>query len=177
MHAGSQLVVALQGIVARTVDPVEAAVISVAMFQAGNTFNVLPDKAELRGTCRALQPRVLDILEHRLREVVEGVSKACGVEMELSSFRDSPATINEPRPTNLALTVAREIAGVAKVDADCPPVMGSEDFAYMLEKRPGAFILLGNGDSARLHNPAYDFDDRAIPFGMSWLVGVVEHRT
>lgn len=177
VHAGSQLVVALQGIVARTVDPIEAAVISVAMFQAGNTFNILPDKAELRGTCRALEPRVLDMLERRMGEVVEGVGKACGVEMSLSSFRDSSPTINGLRQTEHALSVAREVSGADLVDAACPPVMGSEDFAYMLEKRPGAFIFLGNGDSARLHNPAYDFDDRAIPFGMSWLTGVVERRT
>ena len=177
VHAGAQLVVALQGIVARRVDPVEAAVVSVAMFQAGNTFNILPEKAELRGTCRALEPHVLDLLEQRVAEVAAGVGKACGVEIAVSSFRDGPPTINRPRQTEHALSVAREVAGPGQVDASCPPVMGSEDFGYMLEKRPGAFIFLGNGESARLHNPAYDFDDRAIPFGMSWLAGVVERRS
>ncbi len=174
---GATIVTALQGIVARNVDPVEAAVVSIAKFRAGDSFNILPETAELHGTLRALRPEVMDLLEARVREVVTGTARMLGGEATVSIDRDSPATINTPAEYEHAARVATEIAGAAQVDRNCPPAMVAEDFGDMLLARPGAFIFLGNGDSAGLHHPAYDFDDAAIPFGVSYFARLVERRS
>ncbi len=174
---GSTIVTALQGIVARNVDPVDAAVVSIAKFRAGDSFNILPETAELHGTCRALRTEVMDLLEARVREVVTGTARMLGGEATVSIDRDSPATINTPAEYEHAARVAAEIAGAPQVDRNCPPAMIAEDFGDMLQARPGAFIFMGNGSSAGLHHPAYDFDDAAIPFGVSYLARLVERRS
>ena len=171
---GAQIVNQLQSIVARNVDPLQAAVISICMFQAGHTDNVIPQHAKLRGTARALSPKVRDLLQKRVREVVEGTARAYGAKAELTYTTGYPVLVNEERKTAFAAAVAREVAGRDKVDTECPPLMGAEDFAFMLQERPGAFIYIGNGNSAQLHNPAYDFNDEAIPAGTSYWVRLAE---
>ena len=171
---GSQIINALQTIVARNVDPLESAVISITLFQAGHTDNVIPQTALLRGTARSLRPGVRDLLEKRIVEVAEGVAKLHGAKVKVKYSRDYPVVVNNEKAVDFASSVAREIAGEANVDTKTPPVMGGEDFAFMLEARPGAFIFMGNGDSANLHHPAYDFDDSAIPYGASYWVRLIE---
>jgi hippurate hydrolase len=171
---GAQIVNQLQSIVARNVDPLQAAVISICMFQAGHADNVIPQHARLRGTARSLSPEIRDLLQKRVREVVEGTARLYGAKAELTYSMGYPVMVNEERQTALAAAVAGEIAGADKVDTDCPPVMGAEDFAFMLQERPGAFIFVGNGASAGLHHPAYDFNDEAIPSGTSYWVRLAE---
>jgi len=171
---GAQIVNQLQSIVARNVDPLQAAVISICMFQAGHTDNVIPQHARLRGTARSLSPEIRDLLQKRVREVVEGTARLYGAKAELTYSIGYPVMVNEERQTALAAAVAGEIAGADKVDTDCPPVMGAEDFAFMLQERPGALIFVGNGASAGLHHPAYDFNDEAIPIGTSYWVRLAE---
>jgi amidohydrolase len=171
---GAQIINNIQSIVSRNVDPLESAVVSITMFHAGNTDNVIPQTAQLRGTARTLSPEVRDLLEKRLREVVEGTAKVYGATATLKYRRGYPVVINHEAQTDFAAKVASEVAGKDKVDTDTAPVMGAEDFAFMLNARPGAFIFVGNGDSAGLHHPAYNFNDDAIPFGTSYWVKLVE---
>jgi len=171
---GAQIVNQLQSIVARNVDPLRAAVISICMFQAGHADNVIPQQAKLRGTARALSPKVRDLLQKRVREVVEGTARAYGAKAELTYTTGYPVLVNEELKTAFAAGVACEVAGKDKVNTDCAPLMGAEDFAFMLQERPGAFIYIGNGNSAQLHNPAYDFNDEAIPVGTSYWVRLAE---
>jgi hippurate hydrolase len=172
--AGAAVVQAVQQIVARNVDPLKSAVISITCFNAGFTDNVIPQTARLLGTVRALAPEVRDLLERRLKEVVPAAAAAYGATARVTYRREYPVTVNHPRETAFAAEVARDVAGAAHVDADRPPEMGAEDFSFMLEKRPGAMIFVGNGDTAQLHHPAYDFDDAAIPAGASYWVRLVE---
>ncbi|MFM9860036.1 M20 aminoacylase family protein [Pseudoxanthobacter sp. M-2] len=172
--AGAAVVQAVQQIVARNVDPLKSAVISITCFNAGFTDNVIPQTARLLGTVRALDPGVRDLLEKRLNEVVPAAAAAYGATARVTYRREYPVTVNHARETAFAAEVAGEVAGAANVDADRPPEMGAEDFSFMLEKRPGAMIFVGNGDSAQLHHPAYDFDDAAIPAGASYWVRLVE---
>ena len=171
---GAQMVNQIQSIVARNVDPLQSAVISICVFQAGSTDNVIPQTALLRGTARSLTPQVRDVLEKRLREVVEGTARLYGAKVALTYKRDYPVTRNHARETEFAASIAADVVGRERVDDDTPPVMGAEDFSFMLEARPGAFIFVGNGDSAGLHNPAYDFNDEVIPIGTSYWVKLVE---
>jgi amidohydrolase len=172
--AGAAVVQAVQQIVARNVDPLKSAVISITCFNAGFTDNVIPQTAKLLGTVRSLDPGVRDLLERRLREVAPAAAAAYGATARVDYRREYPVTVNHAREAAFAAEVAREVAGAAAVDTDRPPEMGAEDFSFMLEKRPGAMIFVGNGDSALLHHPAYDFDDAAIPAGASYWVRLVE---
>jgi len=171
---GAQIVNQLQSIVARNVDPLQAAVISICVFQAGQAENVIPQHAQLRGTARSLTPEVREFLEKRVRVIVEGTAHAYGAKAKLTYKTGYPVLVNEERRTAFAAAVAGEIAGTDKVNADWMPLMGAEDFAYMLQERPGAFIYLGNGRTAGLHHPAYDFNDEAIPIGTSFWVRLAE---
>jgi amidohydrolase len=171
---GAQMINQVQSIVARNVDPLDAAVISICVFQAGSTDNVIPQTALLRGTARSLTPVVRDLLEKRLHEVVAGTAQLYGATAKLTYRRDYPVTRNHERQTAFAASVAAQVVGAERVDDHAAPVMGAEDFSFMLEARPGAFIFVGNGDSAGLHHPAYDFNDDAIPVGTSYWVKLVE---
>jgi amidohydrolase len=171
---GAQIINQLQSVVSRNVDPLQAAVVSICMFQAGSTDNVIPQTAKLRGTARSLSPDVRDLLEKRLHEVVEGTARIYGATAKLNYRRGYPVLENHERQTAFAASVAGEIVGKDKVDTAMAPVMGAEDFSYMLQARPGAFIFVGNGNSAGLHNPAYDFNDEAIPVGTSYWARLVE---
>ena len=171
---GAQIVNQIQSIVARNVDPLKAAVVSICMFQAGHTDNVIPQTAHLRGTARSLSPDVRDLLEARLHEVVEGTARLYGAKAKLTYRRGYPVLRNHEQQAAFAAAVAGGVVGGERVDQAIPPVMGAEDFSYMLEQRPGAFIFVGNGDSAGLHHPAYDFNDEVIPVGTSYWVKLVE---
>jgi amidohydrolase len=171
---GAQIINLLQSIVSRNVDPLESGVVSICMFQAGNADNVIPQHVRLRGTARSLKPEVRDLLEKRIGEVAEGTARLYGATARVTYRRGYPVLMNHERETSFAADVAREIVGGSKVDTDLAPVMGAEDFSYMLQERPGAFIFVGNGDSAGLHHPAYNFDDEVIPVGTSYWVRLTE---
>jgi amidohydrolase len=170
---GAQLITALQSIVSRSVDPLDSAVISICEFHAGHARNIIPQTAELKGTVRTLTPEVRQLVEKRVREVVAGVAQITGAKIDLVYERGYPVTVNPAPQTQIATRVAKEIAGDANV-YDTSPFMGAEDFAYMLEARPGAFIFCGNGSGPGLHHPAYNFDDNAIVFGTSYWIRLVE---
>jgi amidohydrolase len=171
---GAQLITALQSIVSRNVDPLDSAVISMCEFHAGNARNVIPQTAELRGTVRTLTEEVRSLVEKRVREVVAGVAQIAGAKIDLVYERGYPVTVNHASQTDVATQVAKEIAGDANVH-ETQPMMGAEDFSYMLEARPGAFIFCGNGNSAGLHHPAYNFNDEAIVYGTSYWIKLVEN--
>lgn len=171
---GAQMINQLQSIVARNVDPLDAAVVSICMFQAGSTDNVIPQTALLRGTARSLTPEVRELLEKRIREVVEGTAKLHGAKAKVTYNLGYPVTRNHEAQAAFAASVAKEIVGDDRVDTNVLPVMGAEDFSFMLNARPGAFIFVGNGDSAGLHHPAYDFNDEVIPLGSSYWARLVE---
>ena len=171
---GSQLVLALQTIASRTIDPVKSVVVSVTKFHAGDAYNVIPEMVALAGTTRTLDKEVAAKTEERFREICAGIGATFGVTVELDWYPNYPVTFNDAEQAAFAANAAREIAGARKVNDDVDPLMGGEDFSYMLESRPGALIFLGNGDSAGLHNPAYDFNDEAIPLGVSYWVRLAE---
>ena len=171
---GAQMINQLQSIVARNVDPLESAVVSVCTFQAGHADNVIPQHALLRGTARSFTPQVRELLHNRIGQLVEGTARMYGASAKVTYTSGYPVVVNHERQTAFAADVAREIAGKDKVDTAVPPVMGAEDFSFMLQERPGAFIFVGNGDSAGLHHPAYDFNDDTIPVGTSYWVRLAE---
>jgi amidohydrolase len=172
--AGAQLITALQSVVARSVDPLESAVVSVCEFYAGNARNVIPQVVELKGTVRTLKPQVRKLVEKRVREIAAGVALSTGTRIDLTYETGYPVTVNHAIQTETAIRVAKDVAGEANVH-DTPPMMGAEDFSFMLEARPGAFIFCGNGDSAGLHHPAYNFNDDAIVYGTSYWIKLVEN--
>jgi len=172
---GAQIINQLQSIVSRNVDPLHSAVISICMFHAGNADNVIPQTAQLNGTARSLTPAVQDLLERRIREVVDGIARLHGAKATVDYRRNYPVLRNHDRQTGFAASVAGQVVGENKVDTAVAPVMGAEDFSFMLEARPGAFIFVGNGDSAGLHHPAYNFNDDVIPIGTSYWVKLVEN--
>ena len=171
---GAQLVNALQTIVSRNLDPLEGLVVSITQFHAGNTYNVIPETAMINGTIRSLNPATRKLGEERLRAMVEMITRLNGATYDLDFRIGYPVTVNETGAVGRALEAARRVAGEAAVNANARPMLGGEDFAYMLEARPGAYIFMGNGDSAGLHHPAYDFNDDAIPYGTSYWVKLVE---
>lgn len=170
----SHVVIALQTIASRNVDPVEQVVVSVTSFETSSkAHNVIPQKVHLRGTVRTLSPEVRDLAEKRLGEIAEGTARALGAEARVNYVRGYPVMINSDEQTEFAAQVAASVSGDC---ADAPLVMGGEDFAFMLEERPGAYILVGNGDTAMVHHPEYNFNDEAIPAGCSWWAEIVEQR-
>jgi len=171
---GAQIINALQSIVSRNVDPLEAAVVSICMFHAGSTDNVIPQTAQLRGTARSLIPEVQELLEKRVPEIAETTAKLYGAKATVKYRRGYPVLKNHAVQAEFAASVAAQIAGADKVDTSLAPVMGAEDFSFMLNARPGAFIFVGNGDSAGLHHPAYNFNDEVIPIGTSYWAKLVE---
>jgi amidohydrolase len=171
---GSQIVNALQSIVARNVDPLKSAVISITMFQAGTAFNIIPETAKLGGTVRTLDPEIRDLVERRIGEVADNVARAYGGSAETRYKRMYPVTVNHAREAGVAAEVARDVVGADRVNERAVPLMGSEDFAFMLEARPGAFVFLGMGDGNECHHPAYTFNDNILGHGASYWVRLVE---
>ncbi|MDR9394599.1 MAG: M20 aminoacylase family protein [Roseovarius sp.] len=170
----SHVVTALQTIASRNADPVDQIVVSVTAFETSSkAFNVIPARVTLRGTVRTMSPEMRDLAETRLRALTENICAGFGGEAEITYYRGYPVMKNHAEQTDFAAEVARSVSGQCD---EAPLVMGGEDFAFMLEERPGAYILVGNGDTAMVHNPDYNFNDGAIPAGCSWWAGIVEQR-
>lgn len=171
----AHIIVAVQTIASRNVDPMKQVVVSVCTVETDSTaHNVIPQVVRMKGTVRTMDHAVQDFVEARLAQVVEGTALALGARAELHYRRGYPVTVNTPENTVFAAEVAKAVSG--QVNTETPPLMGAEDFSFMLNERPGAYIFLGNGDTAMVHHPAYNFDDTAIPFGASWYAGMVEAR-
>lgn len=165
---------AIQTIVSRNNYSQDNLVVSITQIHTGSADNVVPEKAYMNGTVRTFDPAVRTMVMARLEAIVAGQAAAYGVEARMDYLVGYPATINEPERTEFAAEVAREIAGDAGVDGNAPPEMGAEDFAYLLEKRPGSYLFVGNGDTAGLHHPEYDFDDEAAAAGASFFAKLIE---
>ena len=172
--ATSAIVQSLQSIASRNVDPLASIVVSVTKFNAGHAHNVIPDKAEIAGTIRSLTADVRKMGEERLREIAESVAQAHGCKTHVAFRKGYPVTVNHELETEIAVQAAEAVAGNGKVDRTVLPIMGGEDFSYMLEARPGSMILIGNGESAGLHHPEYDFNDDIIPLGISYWAQLAE---
>ena len=171
----AQIIVALQSVVARNIDPLKNAVISVCVVSTDSTaHNVIPQVVKLKGTARSLDPGVRDQLEEGITRVATNIAAAMGATAQVDYQRGYPVTMNDDQATVWAADVARDIAG--EVNLDMQPMMGGEDFSYMLNEKPGAYIFVGNGDTAMVHQPAYNFNDDVIPAGSSWYAGMVEQR-
>lgn len=175
--AAAQVVMALQTITSRKLDPLESAVLSVTQIHGGETWNVIPEEVVLRGTARSFDPALRDRLEGLIREVAEGVAKAAGAELTLSYDKRYPPTRNSAAETEIAAGAAAEIVGAGNVRREFLPSMGAEDFSYFLQEKPGAYIWVGNGGAAAgraLHTPTYDFNDEILAIGASYWVRLAE---
>ena len=175
----AHIVTALQTIVSRRADPVHAAVVTVAKVAAGDVIDVIPQSAKLTGTCRTFTPQMRDMVEADLRRIAERTADAFGTTADIRYGRGYPACVNSPAETQIAAAAARAVVGAAGHVDNVAPLMGGEDFAYMLEARPGSFIALGNGmpgerGGTMLHAPDYDFNDAAIPYGVGYWTALVE---
>ncbi len=174
--AAAQVVTALQTITSRNAAPQDALVVSVTQFHAGSADNVIPETAELRGTVRCFTPQVRDLAERRMTEIANGVATALGVAAEVDYRRCFPATINHDEAAIHAARAAACAVGESHVVTQSPPSMAGEDFAFMLEARPGAYVWLGQGGDCMIHSPTYDFNDAVIPAGVAWWKAVVAER-
>lgn len=168
------MVTAIQTIITRNIHALDEVVISVTQIHAGTASNIIPETAWFCATIRCFDPDVRALLKRRVEEIVAGQAAAYGVTADLDYEWGYPATVNHPDQANFAAQVARDISGDASVDANAPKEMGSEDFSYMLESRPGAYLFLGTGPGAGLHHPAFDFNDDAAPIGASFFAKLVE---
>jgi hippurate hydrolase len=176
--AGSALAQALQTIVSRTLDPLDAAVLSVTRFHAGEAYNVIPDHATLGGTVRAFRPEVQDRVEAAMERICGGIGAAFGVQVSLDYRRGYPATINTAAEAEICRHVAAGLVGKEAVRSDLRPSMGAEDFSFMLLEKPGCYVWLGNGlgeGGCMLHNPHYDFNDEVLVLGASYWARLAEH--
>ena len=170
----AQAVLALQTIASRNADPIDRLVVSVTSFETSSkAFNVIPQKVFLKGTVRTMSAEMRDLAEKRIGEICTGIAATFGGTVQVNYERGYPVMVNHEEQTEFAAEVARAVSGACE---EAPLVMGGEDFAFMLEERPGAYILVGNGDTAMVHHPEYNFNDEAIPAGCSWWAEVVERR-
>ena len=171
----AHMIVALQTIASRNVDPMKQVVVSVCAVETDSTaHNVIPQVVKMRGTTRSMTEAVRDLAQRRVEEIVLGTAAVFGAVATIEYRRGYPVTVNAAENTAYAADVARGVAGA--VNTDVAPMIAAEDFSYMLNARPGAYIFVGNGDTAMVHHPAYNFDDAVIPFGASWYAGMVEAR-
>ena len=171
---GAHLVGAVQTIASRNADPVGQIVVSVTSFQTGsNAYNVIPQKVHLKGTIRTMGAQMRTLAERRLNQIATGLATTYGGQARVDVRRGYPCMVNSPEQTAFAAQMARAVCGAC---TEAPLVMGGEDFAYMLEERPGAYILVGNGETAKVHTAQYNFNDEAIPAGCSWYAEIVEQR-
>lgn len=175
--ASSYMISMFQSIVSRNVNPADSAVVSVTRLNAGTNFNIIPNHVTLQGTTRHFQPAVQDLIEVRMKEIVAGVSLSMGVDAELTYERRYPATVNSDKEAGDAIRAASRVVGEEKVITDLPPLLGSEDFAFMLMKKPGAYIGIGAGEpkaNGMLHQPGYDFNDDLLPIGAAYWINLAE---
>ncbi len=174
-----QLICSLQSIVGRTLNPLESGVVSITRMQGGEAYNVVPDSVTLSGTCRAFSSEVQDLLESRMHLLVNNICEAFGAVGKLDYRRIYPSTVNDPKHAEVCAAVTADLVGDEQVLRDQPPSMGAEDFAFMLNERPGAYIWIGNGSCEQgrgLHNPYYDFNDDILNLGASYWVALVESQ-
>ena len=170
----AHMITALQTIASRNADPVDQIVVSVTSIESSsNAFNVIAQQTHLKGTIRTMSNDMRTLGEARLTAIAKGACAALGAVADVKYYHGYPCMVNHDDQTTFAASVAAKVAGVCD---DAPLIMGGEDFAYMLQERPGAYILVGNGDSAAVHHPEYNFNDEAIPAGCSWWAGIVEDR-
>ena len=175
--AAAHILIALQSIASRNVDPLKQIVVSVCTFRSETeSYNVIPHTVLLRGTVRTLDKDVRVLAQERVTAIAEKTAAAYGASAAVDYQLGYPITINHADQTEFAVAAARAVVGADAVDDNAAPIMPAEDFSYMLEERPGMYMFLGNGDSAQCHHPAYDFDDDAIPVGVSWFAEIVERR-
>ena len=171
----SHIVIALQSIVSRNLDPIKSLVVSVTSFRTDtDAFNVIPECVLLKGTVRTLDEAVRELAEARLVSIVESTASAFGAIAEVEYVRGYPVMVNAEDETRFAADAANRVTG--KINASAEQIMGAEDFSFMLNARPGSYIMVGNGDSAPLHHPEYNFNDESIPTGCSWWVEMAESR-
>jgi hippurate hydrolase len=170
----TEIVNALQLVVSRNVDPLAGTVLSITQIHTGTAFNIIPDRVYIGGTLRTLNTATRDFAQKRIHEVATGIAAAHRAKAKVTLTTGYPVTENHRDQTEFAERVAKDVAGAARVDGAMEPSMGSEDFSFMLLERPGAFIFIGNGDTASVHNAKYDFDDAALPIGMSYWARLVE---
>jgi hippurate hydrolase len=174
----SQIVLGLQAVVSRELNPLTSVVLTITEFHAGTgALNNVPDHAMLRGTARILNPEVRGSIEGRVRRIAEGIARAHRAEVDLKYWQNYPPLVTDAAHTEFVVGIAGEVAGKDRVDPDYPPNMASEDFSFMLQKKPGAYVFIGNGpeDNGRiLHNPLYDFNDEILPIGASYWARLVE---
>ncbi len=181
----AQLVTALQGIVTRNLNPIDNAVLSVTILRAGDVTNVVPDSATVSGTVRTFRAPVTDVIERRLRQLATLTAQAHDAQAQVSFVREYPPLVNHEAHTQFAARVLDDIVGPSQVVRDVEPTLGAEDFAFMLQERPGCYVLIGNGEGAHrsaghglgpcmLHNPSYDFNDALLPLGATYWVRLVE---
>ncbi len=171
---GTQLIQAIQTISSRNISALEKVVISITQFHSGTTHNIIPNDALINGTVRTLSKKAQLLIVKRLKELCRGYSRGFGGKINLYYNYGYPPTVNHPRETKFAAEVAKEIVGVQNVDTSAKPIMASEDFSYMIEKRPGCYFHVGQGVGAAVHNPKYDFNDELSPIGASFFVKLVE---
>jgi amidohydrolase len=171
----AHIILGLQSITSRNVDPLASSVVSIcALHSDVDTHNVIPQLTRMTGTVRALDPAVRDQVEARVKKIAMATAEAYDCTAEVDYQIGYPVTVNHDLHTEYAISAARAVA--RDVITDMPPIMAAEDFSFMLNERPGAYIMLGNGDGAVVHHPEYQFDDEAIPAGCSWFVELVEQR-
>ncbi|MDB5375498.1 MAG: peptidase [Belnapia sp.] len=177
---GAHVLVALQALVARRVDPLHSAVLSITQFHAGSASNVIPDVAELKGTVRTLLPEVRDLMERLITQVATNTAAAHEATAEVVYSRLYPPTVNHPAEAARAGHAAARVMGEARVHRDRPPIMGGEDFSFMLRERPGAFVFMGQKGADKggvpVHHPSYDFNDDMLPIGASYFAALVEQE-
>lgn len=170
----AQAVLALQTIASRNADPVDQVVVSVTSFETSSkAFNVIPQRVHIKGTVRTMSAKMRDLAEARINAICDGIAATFGGSVEVKYHRGYPVMVNHDTQTEFATEVAKSVSGDC---VEAPLVMGGEDFAFMLEERPGAYILVGNGDTAAVHHPEYNFNDEAIPAGCSWWAEIAEKR-
>jgi len=175
MLVAAKVVSALQHVVARHANPVDSVVVSITSVQGDNdSYNVIPQTVKLKGTVRTLLPSVQDTVEIQVKQLINKTAEAYGATAEIHYKRDYPSTINADAQASFAAAVASEVAGADNVDDNVVPLLAAEDFSFMLNERPGAFIFVGNGNSAALHHPHYNFNDKVIKFGCSYWLALVE---
>lgn len=177
MPIAAQIILGLQTITSRMVDPAEQAVLSVCTITTDSRIhNVIPQEVVMTGTVRCFSGQVRDLVEARMAQIVQGIAASFGATATVRYHRGYPATLNAAPQTAFALDAARAVVGAAAVDGDFPALMAAEDFSYMLQARPGAYVFIGNGDSTSVHHPQFDFNDAALPYGASWFVQLAEDR-
>ena len=174
---GTKIIDAYQSIVSRYIDPQEPAVLSVTQFHAGDAYNVIPNDIEIKGCTRCFSPKIQKQLEDQMHQITKSICEAYGATYEFEFEHRYPATINSEEEADLAGKVAQSVVGEHRVNLSPTPGMGSEDFAYMLQEKPGSYIWIGNGDgegSCMVHNPGYDFNDEILPIGATYWVKMAE---